>query len=227
MDFGKLKEQFKDNEDFTSTLDQIESEFKTLSGKKETAVENEIKYRNAKQEIAKKLGLEENTPLNEVVGKIGETIDGYVREIDSFKSSASSKDLEVAKFSEDFSKMQDQLTALTEANKAKDAEIALSELKAKFGKALTAANIKDADAQELVFDASLAKAANVEDLNAFAKSIAESKPFLTATVHKPGAGSNGASREINNSTSVRDVDVTNKEERTSRINNRLAERGIN
>ena len=94
--------------------------------------------------------------------------------------------------------MQEQLQALSKANEEKDAAIRMNALKDKFGKALNDANIKDASAQELVFEGYLSKAGNVEDLNALAKSIAESKPFLTQSIHKQGAGTRSASYNNNN-----------------------------
>jgi len=226
MDFEQMKEKFKESEDFTSALSQIESEYKTLSGKKETAVENEIKLRNAKQDIARTLGLEENTPVNELVAKVGETFAQYKTKIDSFQKNASSKELEAAQFNENFQKMQEQLQALSKANEEKDAAIRMNALKDKFGKALNDANIKDASAQELVFDGYLSKAGNVEDLNAFAKSIAESKPFLTQSIHKQGAGTRSASYNNNNNQSLANTNIRDKAGRISAINQRLIEQGL-
>lgn len=225
MDFGEMKEKFKDSEDFTSALTTLEAEFTALSGKKETAVENEKNLRGTKQEIAKALGLEENTPATDIISKLAERLTGDKSKIDSFQKNASSKELEAAKFNEDFSSMQEKLNGLTKANEDQAAAIRLNDLKAEFGKALNDVNIKDASAQDLVFEGYLSKAGNVEDLNAFAKSIAESKPFLTQSIHKPGAGTRSAVGNTN-SASLANTKIGDKAGRTAIINQRLQDQGL-
>lgn len=192
MDLTQYKEKFADNEDFTSALTAIESEFTTLSAKKETAVENEIKLRQTKQEIAKTLGFEENIPASELTAKIGETLNGYKTKIDSFEKNASSKDIENASVKEQLSTLTNQLNELTGQLTDEKATNQLNNLKDGFRKALADSRITDPQAQDIAINAHLAQAQNVDDLGAFAQSIAESNPFLTQSVHKSGAGTKQA-----------------------------------
>ena len=110
MDFDTYKDKHKDNEDFTSTLTAIESEFTALSEMKRTAVDKESKLRGGKQEIAKAFGLDESTPMSDLVAKVAETITGYQTKIDSFQQTASSKELENASLKEDFANMKTQIS---------------------------------------------------------------------------------------------------------------------
>jgi hypothetical protein len=225
MDFGQMKEKFKDNEDFTSALTQLEAEFTTLSGKKETAVENEIKLRNTKQEIAKALGLEENTPANDLVGKISETLTGYKTKIDSFEKTASSKDLENASVKEQLSTLTTQLNDYTTKLQEAEATNTLNSLKSQAREALAKNRITDPSAQDMAINANMSQLSNVEDFGAFAKSIAEQSPFLTDTVHKGGSGTTGATYN-NNTANLGNIDPKDAKARTQAIQARLEAQGL-
>jgi len=195
MDFESMKEKFKGNEDFTSALTEIESSYTALSGKKETAVENEIKLRGGKQEIAKALGLDENIPLTELVTKVSETLTGYKTKIDSFETSASGKDLENASFKEQLSALTGKLDDITGKLSASEATNTLNDLKGKAREALAVERITDQNSQDLVLNANLSQLNSISDWAEFAKKTAEQYPNLTNSVHKPGAATEGASEE--------------------------------
>ena len=64
----------------------------------------------------------------------------------------------------------------------------LNSVKEKFRSALNEYRITDPKAVDMAISANLSIAQNSEDLGALAQSIAEANPFLTASVHKGGAG---------------------------------------
>lgn len=225
MDFGQLKDKFKENEDFTSVLSQIESEYTALSGKKESAVENEIKLRNTKQEIAKAFGLEENIPASELVNKISEILTGYKTKIDSFEKNASSKELENASVKEQLQTLTNQLNEYSAQLEKERATNKLNDLKGKAREALSQYRITDPKAQDMVINANLSTIDTVEDFGQFAKSIAESNPFLTETIHKAGAGSAPYSGDRLNNKNLGSVDLNDSKARTAIISERLASKG--
>jgi uncharacterized coiled-coil DUF342 family protein len=216
MDFNALKDKYKDNEGLMSDLSQIESEYTTLRANKDNAVDEVKKFKGFKHTIAETFGLDKEISIDDLQGNLKGKLSEYQEKIDSFKNNASSKEQESAQFKEEFGRMQRTLNEMTESLTAEKALNKRNELKDKFSKALSNANIKSAEAQEIAIDAYIGKVEAVEDLEAFAKSIAEQRPFLTSTSHKGGNGSFTTTHESKQK-SLADFGLKDRNSRVSSI----------
>ena len=228
MDFEEMKEKHKDSEDFISTLTAIESEFTALSGKKETAVEKEIKLRGGKQEIAKALGLDESTPMSELVAKVGETLTGYKTKIDSFEKTASSKELESAGLKEDFANMKSQMADYASKLEQEQAKTKLNSITDLARTALNGQRITDKGIQDTIIRANMSDLSTMDasDFDSFAKATAEQTPAFTDTVHKGGSGTTGATYNNNNASNLGNIDPKDSKARTQAIQARLEAQGL-
>jgi len=217
MDFNALKDKYKDNEGLMSDLSQIESAYTTLEAKKENAVDEVKKFKGFKHSIADTIGLDKEISIDDLQGNLKGRLTDFQEKIDSFKNNASSKELENAQFKEDFAKMQNSINEANERYETERTQNKLNDLTNDFRKSLTKANIKTSEAQEMAIDAYINKAGAVEDLDLFAKSIAEQRPFLTTTSHKGGSGT-FPSRETNTTNGLADIKINDKQGRLGAIN---------
>jgi len=226
MDFNTLKEKYKDNEDFMSDLNQIESGYNVLSEKKSTAVEKEQKYRNGKQEIAKMFELSEDTPLKDLISTISEKVGGYKREIDSFKNNASSKEIENANVKEQLTTLAEELSSMKSELHSEKATNKLNSIKSETRKSLSKQRITDPKIQDMIINANLDTITSLDSYDDFAKSIATEAPSLTQSVHKAGSGSNPSANNYNEGSSLRNTDPKDVKGRTAAIQARLESQGI-
>lgn len=196
MDLNELKNKYKQDAELTSALSQIESDYKVLSEKKESAVNNEQKLRSVKQEIAKMLGFEETIPANELVSKFSETWNDTKTKLDSFQKTASSKEIESATLKEQLANLTNQVNEISGKYKEEQTNNKINSLKEQFRKALNENLITDPKAVEIAINANLNMANSTDNLQALAKQIAEQNPFLTESIHKGGVGSRVAVNEV-------------------------------
>jgi len=224
--FSEIKEQVKDNEGLVSALTEIESQARALIDNKESAVGEVKKFKGVKHTMAELLGLDKDIPTDDLISKAGETLQTYQTKIDSLTKGASSKELEAANATEQLADLTGKMNEITSKWEQAEAKNKLGVLKDSFRSALTASNIKDPNAQDLAMNAHMSQIGEDTNLSDFAKTIAENNPYLTASVHKAGSGSNPSANNYNEGSSLRNTDPKDVKGRTAAIHARLEAQGI-
>jgi hypothetical protein len=228
MDFNKfntIKEKYKDNGDLLSVIDQIESEARTLYENKESAVGEVKKFKDVKHTMAELLGLEKDIPANDLVNTAKTKLSEYQREIDSFKTTASSKQIEEAQFREKFQEMSQKMAELTKNYEQEQTKNKMNMARDEFKAVLSEMRITDPSAQSLAVDAYMSQYMATEDKKMFVKSIAEKNPYLTQSLHKAGAGTNPAFDKTNTK-NLSNTPLSDSKARTQIIAERLASQGF-
>jgi hypothetical protein len=226
-ELNALKEKLGDNQELSPLISGLENRFKAISEMKENAVGESKKYKSVKHSMAEILGLDKELPIDELINNAKNILTEKNQKIESFQKNASSKEIEAASVKEQLSSMQKMVQELTEKYNQKETEVKISTLKDGFRKALNANRITNPEAQELVIEGYLNKASGLDEngLSALAKSIADSKPFLTQSLHKGGSGSVPYNNDIKK-TSLSNIPLKDTEKRQEAIRSRLVDKGI-